>query len=244
MSNKTPKTPTEEEESWCSENSNNNSGNINFDPSTKCNIKMENSPPNTHTNTNTNTTENNTQTTPTTVETTEKEEEEEQQQQPTAAATTSPSKEENKTENKENSSSSSSTTNNLTTNAISESNNTPQNLSLKTLSGNQVKSIIINTLPTQRISIKSGTKSRLNQMTESQVINIIKQYSYLSYNYLYRFGNPYSYKVYINHMTNSIESVDVTFPTTSISELVFNGLDDKGFAVKYVNEENSPVDSS
>lgn len=44
-------------------------------------------------------------------------------------------------------------------------------------------------------------------------------------------------------MTNTIESVDVTFPKTSIAEIVYNGLDDKGFAVKYVDEQNSLVES-
>lgn len=153
MSNKTP-TPVEEDD-WPD-----NNNTINFNPSTKCNIITDNTPPDTppHSVIKNESTQLPPPTTTTITTTTVTQ----QQQSP-------------KTDIKIES------TNSIPLNTSTESidsniGETPQVLSLKTLSGNQVKSIIVSTLPTQRISIKSGTKSRLSQMTESQIIDIIKQY--------------------------------------------------------------------
>lgn len=153
MSNKTP-TPVEEDD-WPD-----NNNTINFNPSTKCNIITDNTPPDTppHSVIKNESTQLPPPTTTTITATTVTQ----QQQSP-------------KTDIKIES------TNSIPLNTSTESidsniGETPQVLSLKTLSGNQVKSIIVSTLPTQRISIKSGTKSRLSQMTESQIIDIIKQY--------------------------------------------------------------------
>lgn len=160
MSNKTP-TPVEEDD-WPD-----NNNTINFNPSTKCNIITDNTPPDTppHSvikNESTQLPPPPPTTITTTTVTQEQQSSTQQQQSP-------------KTDIKIES------TNSIPLNTSTESidsniGETPQVLSLKTLSGNQVKSIIVSTLPTQRISIKSGTKSRLSQMTESQIIDIIKQY--------------------------------------------------------------------
>lgn len=153
MSNKTP-TPVEEDD-WPD-----NNNTINFNPSTKCNIITDNTPPDTppHSVIKNESTQLPPPTTTTITTTTVTQ----QQQSP-------------KTDIKIESTNSIPL---ITSTESIDSNigETPQVLSLKTLSGNQVKSIIVSTLPTQRISIKSGTKSRLSQMTESQIIDIIKQY--------------------------------------------------------------------
>lgn len=168
MSNKTP-TPVEEDD-WPD-----NNNTINFNPSTKCNIITDNTPPDTppHSVIKNESTQL-PPPPPTTITTTTVT----QEQQSSSSITTSTSTQQQqspKTDIKIES------TNSIPLNTSTESidsniGETPQVLSLKTLSGNQVKSIIVSTLPTQRISIKSGTKSRLSQMTESQIIDIIKQY--------------------------------------------------------------------
>lgn len=97
-------------------------------------------------------------------------------------------------------------------------------ISYNALSGNSIKSIIFEVLPTKHICIRSGMKCRLSQMNEEQILKCIKEY-----------GELYSYEFNINQMTKAIESVNITCPTVSIATEVYNGLDDKGFAVKYLD---------